>query len=282
MRQLLGPKGIVRPDGSPSRREPTVALGYCFGTLHAEFVHSLHALRERDVMRMATGEHVYVRYRIPEGGLYIDHNRNRVVQQFMKCDAEWLLQIDTDIEFPPDLPEKLIELCGTERKVLAASVPLDGFPSCGWMMTESPGVWAGLPSEQVTAEGVQVDGIATACCLIHRSVLEAIADQVGQMWFFKTLQPRLIDESSRAAWEGRGPLRDRQYVNVGEDLAFSMRAADAGFKCYVAKVKGLRHWKRGPLSHDFEELDRPSLSGRASAGAVSTAEPAGVPMEARG
>lgn len=248
---------------------PTVALGYCFGTLHPEFVHSLLALREHELSRASAGAHVYVRHQIPQAGLYIDHNRNRVVEKFMSTSAEWLLQIDTDIEFPPDLPELMLELCGAERKILAASVPLGPpLPSCGWMMTESPGIWAGVPSEQVSAEGVQVDGIATAVCIVHREVFEAIADQVGQMWFFKTLQPRWTTEKSRAAWAGEGPMRDREYVSVGEDLAFSMRAHDAGYKLYVAKIPGLRHHKRLPLSHDFEGELPAAVSGE--------------PMEARG
>lgn len=250
--------GLVTSGGAPLRREPPkVALGYCFGTLHWPFVKSKDALREYDIQRMAKGQLPTVHYQLPQAGLYIDHNRNRVVEKFMETDAEWLLQIDTDIEFPPNIVETLLAIAGGDKKILAASVPLGPpLPSSAWRMTEQPGIWQGVPSEEITAEGIQVDGIATAVVIIHRQVFEAIADQVGQIWFLKTTQPRMTEERSKLAWIGKGPVRDRQYISVGEDLAFCMRAADAEFQPWCAKVPGLRHHKTLPMSHDYEEPER--------------------------
>jgi hypothetical protein len=209
-------------------------------------------------------------HRLPQSGLYIDHNRNAIASKFMKHPErpDWLLQIDSDISFPPTLVETLLELAGREKKILAASVPLGPpLPSSAWMMTDQPGIWAGVPSELVPAEGAPFDGLATAVILIHRDVLEAIADQVGQCWFLKMMVPRLDVPSSAEAWGETGRVRDREYVAVGEDLAFCMRARDAGFQPWCAKVPGLKHHKTLPMSHDFEEPDERPRAQAAGGGA---------------
>ena len=241
-----------RPSGVPiiGSRQTKVALGYPYGAgVTGPFHESLLRLQLYELSKPRPLLH----YRLPQSGLYIDHNRNRIAEKFMATDADWLLQIDSDIEFPQTLVETLLELAGSEKKVLAASVPLGPpFPSSAWMMTESPGIWAGVPSERITSAGEPFDGLATAVLLVHRVVLEGIADQVGQCWFLKTMTPKLINERSAAAWAGNGPMRDREYVPVGEDFAFCMRARDAGFQPWCAKVPGLKHHKTLPMSHDYE------------------------------
>jgi hypothetical protein len=253
-----GHLGLVRPDGSAARRPPTVALGYSFGTLHWPFVRSLLALGEHRLEVMARGRAPVVRYQIPQPGLYIGENRNRIVQGFMKTDAEWLLQVDTDIEFPPDLPERMVDLAGSTRKILAASVPLTPpIPGCALnRRPDRPGEWLYLPESEITEDGVECDAVATAVVLIHRDVLTAIADREGQCWFLQTgpgaVMPQVMEPASRAAWMGEGPMRERKYVHIGEDVLFCMRAEDAGFRSWCAKVPGLRHYKVLPLSHDAE------------------------------
>lgn len=235
-----------------------MALGFCYGTIHAPFALSVSAMREREVEAMSRGGHVYVRHTLPQGGLYIDHNRNIIVQRFMKTDADWLLQIDTDILFPPDIVEQLLRVAGEDCRIIAASVPLpmdDGIHSCGYMRTNVPGVWANVPPREVSASGTDVDGIATAVSMIHREVFERIADRHGQKWFLKTEMPNMVEPTSAAAWNGDGPMKDRQYIPIGEDLAFSLRAILEGYRCRVVRLRGLKHYKTGPISHDDEELD---------------------------
>lgn len=236
-------------------KEPTVAFGYPYGPISQVFKESCEALYRRDVVRMAGGKPAIVRHIIAKGGIYVDHNRNEIAERFFRTDAEWLLQVDTDIQFPDTLVETLLERAGRDKKVLAASVPL-GPPldSCAWMLTAIPGVWACLPGRDITPEGIECDGLATAIILIHRDVIQAIADREGQCWFLKRGPvPRLDDARSKAAWVGEGPIADRRYIPQGEDLSFSLRAKDAGFKLWCCKVEGLRHYKTLPLTHDFED-----------------------------
>lgn len=249
-----------RPKPKP---RPTVALGYPHGPISAPFMRSMVALREYEVAKMAGGLQPLVRHVIPQAGLYIDHNRNIIVEKFMETDAEWLLQVDTDIEFPCTLVETLLAVSGSEKRILAASVPLivagerpedQGRPvGSAWMRTEQPGIWMGVPPSTITTQGIECDGIATAICLIHREVFEAIAEREGQRWFLKFEVGRLNTEKSRAAWGEGGAMKDRRFIPIGEDLAFSIRAAEAGFKLWCCKVPGLKHYKTLPLSHDYEE-----------------------------
>jgi len=232
-----------------------VALGYPFGAGVTGFFHdSMLRLMEHELRK----EHPLLSHRIPQSGLYIDHNRNDIVRKFMTTEADWLLQVDSDIQFPVTLIESLLKVAGdvsgpAGRRIVGASVPLGPpLPSTGWMMTDQPGIWAAVPAHQITEAGIECDGLATAIILIHRSVLDAIADMVGQCWFLKMMTPRLTSQKSLEAWRPEGRVSEREYVSVGEDLAFSMRALDAGFKSWVCKIPGLKHHKTLPLSHDFE------------------------------
>ncbi len=244
---------LLRPTIVGESRPGRVALGYPFGSgLTGPFHESLMRLQRYELSKPKP----LLGFLLPQSGLYIDHNRNRIAEKFWAdTDADWLLQVDSDIEFPPNLIEQLLAVAGHTKKVVAASVPLGPpFPSCGWLATELPGVWECLPAKNITKEGTQVHGLATAVMMVHREVLAAIAEREGQVWFLK-LPPvaRLDVEKSRLAWEGNGPTTDRQYIPQGEDLSFCLRAQDAGFASWVAKVPGLKHHKTLPLSHDYED-----------------------------
>lgn len=215
------------------KRAPKVVVGYPVG---GSVTLPFHA----SMLRMVTYE-----LRKPErerllgrvthtSGLYVGDNRTLLAQQFLKTGAEWLLQIDTDIEFPADLLETLVDLAGEERKVLAASVPLGVYESCAFRMEPGQvGVWR--PLVTVPVEPVEVDGIATAVVLTHRDVFAKIAEENGQTWFHTIYLPTGEPGAFRAQ---------------GEDLAFSMRAREAGFRIYCAHVPGLRHYKTRALTHD--------------------------------
>lgn len=168
-------------------------------------------------------------------GLYVGDNRTMLAQRFLSTSADWLLMIDTDIEFPATLLETMVGLAGDERKILAASVPLGAYASTAFMRTEKPGVWRAV--YPVPSEPIPVDGIATACVLIHRDVLEGMAARLGQSWFHHIYLER----------EGG------EYLSQGEDLAFSVRAAECGFKSWAVHVPGLGHYKTRRLSHDEGE-----------------------------
>src|SRR4030095_7124730 len=108
--------------------------------------------------------------------------------------------------------------------------------------TEIPGIWTPVPK----IEGViECDGVATAVLLVHRQVFEDIADRNGQCWMHHIYLPMT---------NALGAPRDLKYRSQGEDLAFSVRAVEAGHKIYCAHVHGLKHHKTQALSHDVESV----------------------------
>lgn len=257
------------------RRTPHVAVGYPYGGgVTGPFLESLMRLQRYELAKPEP----LLWHLLPQSGLYIGHNRNRIAEKFWTdTDADWLLQIDSDIEFPATVIEQLLTLAGPDRKVIAASVPLGPpFGSCGWNTTSTPGVWACLPSEEILPDGTPVDGVATALMMVHRDVIRAIAETAGQCWFLDLPpEPRLDDERSRKAWTGEGPMSDRRYIPQGEDLVFCLRAKAAGFQPWVAKIPGLKHHKTLPMSHDYEsELMMGEYSAPPTAGSILAAAPA--------
>jgi len=239
----------------PGQRPQKVAIGTPCGGGNAGvpgFQQSLEALMIHEGTKPGGG---LLGGHIPAAGLYIDHNRNLIVERFLEqTECQWLLQIDSDIAFPPTLLEDLLRVAGHDKKVLGASVPLGPpFKSSAWVMTNMLGKWACLDPDLISPEGTECHGLATAVVLIHREVFEAIAALEGQCWFLKERVPRLDDKKSRAAWENpEGPMRDRKFTFQGEDLPFCIRAINAGVKVWCARIPGLLHFKTVALSHDFD------------------------------
>lgn len=180
-----------------------------------------------------------------EPGLYVDDNRNRMVEHLLKAPpfVKWLLQIDTDIEFKPDILERMLALAkANEFKILAASVPIgETFETCAYLFGDTPGrlhVVTKLPPEPV-----RVDAIATACTLIHRDVFQTMAEKLGPCWFDRI---SVADPDS----DQGGPMEFRKNLVLGEDISFCCRAKVLGVPIWCAHVPGLRHWKLVGFTHD--------------------------------
>lgn len=175
-------------------------------------------------------------------GLYVGDNRNMLAQTFLRTDADWLLQIDTDIEFPKTLLETMVSIAAGERRIVAANVPLGGgFETVAFQWDPAARIWANykaLPSDVFPC-----DAAATAVMLVHREVFQAIAEEHGQCWFHHMYIPK--------SPEGTRPA-DFEFHSIGEDTAFCQRAKAAGYQTWVARVPGLRHHKTRALSEDFD------------------------------
>lgn len=172
-----------------------------------------------------------------------------------ETDAGWLLQVDTDIEFPETLVETMLNLAGTDKKILAASVPLGtAYPSCAFTWTGTPGIYGGIEADFLSKQPFEVDAIATACVLIHRDVFETMADQHGKSWFHSIYLAKSPAET---------PLRDFAFTGNQEDIAFCMRAKRCGFSIWCVHVPGLGHYKTIRMSHDD---DYSKALGRKAAG----------------
>jgi GT2 family glycosyltransferase len=198
------------------------------GAVHSVFNDSLLALQHDQWRRRAPGEQQLAA--IHSGtGLYIEDNRHFIARRFLNDHAApWLLMIDSDIQFQPDLIDQMLQAAHSREgvRVLSGNVPLDVFSNVAYLAMPQPGVFAplrSLPPEKV----FEADAAATAVMLIHREVLEAIREREGECWFFR----------HKVEVEDGGGYPYRQFLNLGEDISFCLRARAAGFPTWV--VQGL-------------------------------------------
>lgn len=236
----MGPEERPKPAGRvlfgfPSGTSEMVAFGMSRGRM------STYEAAKPDGVRLLHGN-------VVAPGLYVDDNRTSLVKRALKEGVDWLFQVDTDIEFQPDLLEQMVELAESRGiQILAASVPIgDTYPSTGFMYGEKPGTWVPLKPEALTSrpgEPVEVEAIATAVCLIHRSVFEAMAKVEGRRWFNR-------DEYMAEEYPEGHPMEQRDFIVLGEDFAFCRRAKDIGIRIWCVYLPGICHWKLMPLSHD--------------------------------
>lgn len=198
----------------------TVAYVHPSGETAYSWHHSLSQLVGYDFAheaRILRGGYVAMRY--GTGGLV--EARNKTVAQFLAdCDAPWLLWLDTDMGFPPDLAERLLEAADPETRPIVGALCFiqresepDGMG--GWRCTAAPGIfdWANLQAgsgyvvrwDYAPNTLVRCNGTGSAAVLIHRSVFSRIAAKYGPRWYDQVPNPSTGD-------------------TVGEDLAFCIRA----------------------------------------------------------
>lgn len=184
------------------------------------------------------------------GSGIVAHVRNYAARLFLdKTDHEWLLCIDTDMGWPVDAVERLLEAADpVERPVVGAlcfaamEAAYDGMG--GWRRTIVPTMYkigktsADDPDPSFCYYGpyepdtvTPVAGTGGAFLLIHRSALEKVRADVGDHWF--------------------DMMYDRQGDIVGEDFAFCGRLHQVGITPYVHTGVKTTHHKEVWLS----ELD---------------------------
>lgn len=236
-----------------------VVIGYLHpGSYSAGFGESL-----LDLMQYDASTH----RRVTEGGGRLSFRasanlagpRNRVVETFLAYNrADWLLFLDSDMTFDPDLVERLLEYADPEKAPIVGGLCF-GFDDNGDVL---PTLYGFLDEddqpdklqvvrykEWVPDSMYQVAGTGAACLLIHRSVLEAMRD-------FD--HPR-----GKKGFNDAFPWFQEMEHNgkpVGEDIAFCWRAIQAGFPVYVNTAVQLGHVKDRVLTMESYFLAQGLLS----------------------
>lgn len=160
-----------------------------------------------------------------ETGPVLDRARNDLTDRFLTTDAEWLLTVDSDMMFAPDLLERLLAIADpAERPIvgpLCYSTNHDGVFPVAYRMVGGRFAFIANPPEDTL---LKVDGVGAACLLMHRSALEKIRD----------------DKVLPGQWYDHLFLGDKP---VGEDLAFCVRARSSGIPIFVHTGIPIRHIK---------------------------------------
>jgi GT2 family glycosyltransferase len=206
-------------------------IGYCHpGTVRAEFAASLLA--------------VCLEGRTPvdsvialESGPNISTPRNMICREFLDAQAApWLFMCDTDMWFPADTLDRLISAADPgERPVvggLAFSKNADGGAPYSTMyeLTDKGGGRLAFTRYETWPEDqcVQVSATGAACLLIHRTALEAVEKDTGDV---------------AAPWFRETALRNAPLALMGEDLTFCLRCAAAGIPVHVHTGVKIGHMK---------------------------------------
>ncbi len=208
----------------------SVALGYVHGN---EVAYSWHRSVGELMDRGEVDCFLAVRY--GTGGIV--EARNQLAADFLAGPEEWLLWTDTDMGFPPDA---LARLLAHEKPMVGAltfaamEIAPDGLQ--GWRIHPAPVLfrWAMTPDgdrqgfspwlDYPRDELVPVAGTGSAVILVHRTVFEAVRDDVGPNWY--------------------APLRSETTGNVlSEDLAFCARVGRLGIPIHVDTSVKTSHMK---------------------------------------
>lgn len=182
--------------------------------------------------------------------------RNEIAKEFLdSTDAEWLVFIDTDMGFGPDTVDRLIRSADPKnRPVVGALCFALKRESVNDFYGETYGIKPTLYqyhelenevgfapiSEYPRDELVQVSGTGAACIVIHRSALEKIRQEMGDVWFDQITHPTGKNGKPRT---------------FSEDLSFCIRMASVDLPIYVDTSVKTTH-EKGALYLDEATYDR--------------------------
>lgn len=236
------------PPGSTVEEEPSaVVVAYVHSsTVTYSWYHSMTELIGWDLLnhnRVIRGG--YIGIRAGTDGMTLA--RNKAVQDFLdEKNAQWLFWIDTDMGFPPDTVDRLIEAADPVDRPIVGALCFgqeeyldDGLG--GFRCRAVPTIYDWVNTGEQMGFGVrwqyplntltQVGATGAACILIHRGVFEKMRDQYGLIWY-----DRVPNTTS-------GQL-------LGEDFSFSLRAGAMGIPMYVHTGVKVTHYKNVWLAED--------------------------------
>lgn len=187
--------------------------------------------------RVLRGGYISMRY----GASGLPEARNKAVAEFLaSADAEWLLWVDTDMGFPPDAVDRLLDAADpAERPIVGAlcfaQKELEPDRMGGWRCAAAPTIfdWVraedgleGFTTRWDYPEGalVRCAGTGSAFILIHKSVFAKIAVKYGPVWYDMAPNPTT------------GAM-------MGEDLTFCARAGALGVPVFVHTGVATSHFK---------------------------------------
>jgi hypothetical protein len=181
----------------------------------------------------------------------VSSGRNSLVETLLESDAQWLIQIDSDMIWRADDIHRLLEAADPEERPIVGGL-------CFAQEADTQIIWPVMFDLGGTEEKVEfrryddwpqgqlmpVGSTGAAFLLTHRSVLEKIRDakfSTAYPWF----QEREI-----------GGLRS------GEDVSFCLRAAAVGAKVHVHTGVAIGHIKKHVVTEEGYRAQRAMLAQR--------------------
>lgn len=250
----------ARGERGPTTEEPkypTVELAYIHpGDVSDAFMSSVVRLRDYELLR--THALIGLRSRRARSG-GIAKARNQVTTMFLRSDTDMILMSDSDMGFPPNAYQQLADVIDpVERPVIGGLCfghRTDGFDvetnAEVFSMMPTLYVWDQNEDEEIVGFRTVIDYQRDALCqvnatggaflLIHRSVLERMAEIYGANWFTQIPHPKLVGEC------------------FGEDTSFMLRLDAMGVPVFVHTGVRTSHDKGGLFltekSYDLQQAN---------------------------
>ncbi len=167
----------------------------------------------------------------------IVEGRNEVVRQFLDGPGEWLWWVDADMGFAPDALYGLLSVADVESAPVVGGLcfawreaTVDGLQ--GYRCEARPTIFdyvdlgagrkftarSGYEPDTVT----RCDATGSAMILIHRSALQAVRDEFGDLWYERI---------------------QTQDGKVGEDISFCARLGALGIPVHINTAVRTNHLK---------------------------------------
>ena len=173
-----------------------------------------------------------------QSSIYITENRNILVKVAKQLKADWLLQLDGDESFKPELLRMLMQTASAERPVVVGlyanvanfcEVGEGSFDVVDCIYAEhSNGAYKNIrPPDDL--QPFPIDAAGTGVFLAHMRVFE----KIPYPWFWNFL----IEVTGES---------EPQFMN--EDLAFCRLVREHGFPIWCNPLAEVTHWKTIPLT----------------------------------
>lgn len=175
------------------------------------------------------------------GGCLLEDNREAIVEGFLNyrtvnkfCfDPQWLVMLDTDIEFEPEVIYGLLEAADPIERPMVTALYFtnisNNFTAC-WMSknTDDNDYRTYV---QVNPGLNRINACGLGCCIVHRSVLEKIKAK--------------YENNSAFTWFGRERVQlvKSGWTRLGEDVTFCARAEAVGATIWGHSDLRVNHWK---------------------------------------
>lgn len=174
-------------------------------------------------------------------GSLIYDSRNRLAEYAVRIDADYILWLDSDMTFPPDVLERMMKVMDENKDIdiltglyFRRSTPFTPV-AFDVLETDEKGELVFENMDDVPDGIREVAGCGFGCVLMKTDCLFDIAGKEGPVWF--------------------SPL-----ANVGEDCAFCMRARKYGYKIYIDPSIEFGHMGYAAVTRQFYEATKGDLS----------------------
>lgn len=162
----------------------------------------------------------------------VSRARNLLMQDFLESSCDYLLFIDSDINFKPESVLRLMAFASNPDKGIVAAVPRVRSTDLKYIAN----LEHDNENKQVTMDGmglVKAEDVATAFMMVRRNVFETLVDKHPEWKYYDERSKRTLS----AVFDFN--VQDNSYV--GEDFLFCKRARAEGFQVWIDPTITLGH-----------------------------------------